>query len=190
MSKLNPKRFLLEIFSIIFAVLLALALDSWRENLNEQKRIDRALQDIFLEVNSFMALEGALSFNNEQLDLLDSMIRLYEDGATTPFQGGVGRPEVKNLAWETSKESGIASGFNRQLSLDLAEVYVEFDRLQQILEYSREFNLKVDPEMSEYTRARHVRRQIQQTIFRCVEVQRKASDFLEQYKDSKYVNAQ
>lgn len=173
-------------FSIVFAVLLALALDSWQENVKKEQVIQKALDDIAMEILSFMRLDLIANHNQVTLDTLRIQIQRHQNGEKTGFSTSFGRPEIKSISWTTARENGIAAGFDRQLFLDIAEVYVEFDRLIDILDYHYEFNLKSDPDMTPYTRARHIARHLESSIFRMGELNKKSIALLGKYKDHKF----
>lgn len=187
MSKENTRKFIIEGFLIVFSVMLALALDSWNENRKLQKLVDDALIEIFNEVSMMNSIQGVTAYNTKILSQLDSILKVHENSPES-FKApiGLGRPELRNLAWNSAKESGIASGFNPEMFRDLAEVYIEYERLEKILDYNREFTLKSDPNMDRFTEAKHVRKQLDQSIFRSEELIKKSGEFLEKYKDSKY----
>lgn len=176
-------------FSIVFAVLLALTLDSWQEQSKQQKKVNRALEDIAEEIYSFTNLTVALEYNQKQLESLTIAIQKHENGEEVNFNFGLGRPEIKSLAWQTSKENDITSGFDRELFLEIAEVYVEYDRLMQTVDYYVDFKLKSDPDISPYTEARYTRRYIKSAAFRISELIKKAKEFLEKNKDAGFVKA-
>lgn len=186
-KELPVKRLGLEIFSIVFAVLLALTLDSWQEKTKKDREIKRALTDIMLEIQSYTDFGPAENVNQTLLDSLTINIRRYAQGSAASFTMGFARPEARNLAWTSARENGIASGFDRELFLDLAEIYVEYDRLNYILEFHAEFILKADPDMPEFTKARHVARHLNRSIFRMDELQRKSIDLLKKYEGSPFV---
>lgn len=179
----------LEMFSIVFAVLLALMLDSWQERLKVEKKANRALRDIVLEIRAFQGLKGSLDYNTRQLEILDSLILRHEQGDSVAFYPGIARPEIRSLTWQTSRETGVTADFERSVFLDITELYVEFERLEKILDYSYEFMLKSDPEMSPHTRAIHKQRQFRGVIFRSEELLRKTSSFFEKYKDAEFTRA-
>lgn len=180
------RRLSLEVFSIVFAVLLALMLDAWQEQLKTQKRVNRALQDIMLELRTFRGLEGSLGYNRRQSDILDSLILKHAQGDSVVFYPGIARPEIRSLTWQTSRETGITADFERSVFLDITELYVEFERLEKILDYSYEFTLKSDPNMSAYTKAIHKKRQLRGVIFRSEELLRKTTLFFDKYKNADF----
>ncbi|OEK00093.1 hypothetical protein BFP97_00545 [Roseivirga sp. 4D4] len=179
----------LEIFSIVFAVLLALTLDSWKEQRKDQKRIGKALSDISMEIDYFLnILERGPNTNQQAFDSLNYAIEMYESGKKANFNFGIGRPEMSSLAWQSSKESGITAKFTRSLFLDIAEVYIEYDRLTSVFDLHTEFMLKADPDMSEYTRAKYTVKHLRTVLFRIEDLKRKANEFKEKYKEELFIN--
>ena len=176
-------------FSIVFAVLLALALDSWQEQVKKNAKRDHALNDVVLEVLSFSALDGAVRYNRGLLDSLRDEIERHESGESVIFSEGLGRPEVKSLAWSIAQTTGIASEFDRALLLELAEIYTEHKRLMNILDMHNEFLLMADPDMPPFTRARHIERYFDKAIFRMEELDKKAGAFLEKHQEADFMKA-
>lgn len=176
----------LEVFSIVFAVLLALMLDAWRERIKVEQKVQNALEDIASEIQTFTDMTESIEFNSVQMDSLEAMIKRHRAGKEVTFSSGVARPEVRSLAWETSRASGIASDFDRQIFVDITEIYVEFDRLEKILVYNREFIMKSDPDLLPVNKAIHRYRQLDGIVFRSQELQARANEFLEKYKDADF----
>ncbi|MBO3698279.1 hypothetical protein [Roseivirga sp. E12] len=187
--ELSFKTIGLEMFSIVFAVLLALTLDSWQEQQKEQKKVDKALSDIAIEVNSFSSmLEGGLIYNQTAFDSLNHAVEMYKKGEVANFNFGIGRPEIKSLAWQSSKESGITAKFDRNLFLDIAEVYIEYDRLMSVFDLHTEFMLNADPDMTEYTRARYTINHLRTVLFRIQDLKRKSTEFQEKHRGESFMN--
>ena len=188
MSRIKLPKLLLEMISIVFAVLLALTLDTWQQDRKEQHKIDKALEDIVLEIRTFSSMETVKRFNEKYLNKIDSFLPALESGEIEFIGTGFGRPEIRSLAWQISKENGVAAGFEREIFLNISEIYVEFDKLLKILDYHDEFELKSDPNMPYLTKVKHTRRHLSKTLSRINDLERKASEFLEKYKDTNFVN--
>ena len=72
---------LVEIFSIVFAVLLALAVNQWRENRSHQKLGDKALENIRVEMTENLKLfERILPLHQALYDSTKAMIEAIESG--------------------------------------------------------------------------------------------------------------
>lgn len=191
MPKLKTELFrnlVLEVPSIVIAVLLALTLDAWQEANKKEARIQQSLTEIKNEIFSFAGLDLVIDINEKNLAKLTDEIAAYEETGTGTFSDGIARPGLTNLAWVGAKENDIASGFDRRLFSAIAFVYEERDRLQGFLDYASEFDLSADPDMHPYKYARHKRKQLDRIVFRSKEVKRKATDFIEEYKDEPFMN--
>lgn len=183
MTRIKKSSFLLEIFSIIFAVLLALALDSWRENLAIQKRAQQALNDIYQEINNMQGISYAIDFNQKALNSIDSLLEhktsLKEDDRSINFM----RHESNDLAWRVALQSGDSRNFDRVVFLDLTYIYEERSRLVEALDYFSEFELKSDPELTVSNYLKHKRKQINRVNWRSRELERKVGEFLLKYPE-------
>ncbi|MEP5611862.1 MAG: hypothetical protein ABJP45_06405 [Cyclobacteriaceae bacterium] len=181
------KKLVLTILPIVFAVLLALALDAWYENVKQQRLIESTLVDIMLDIQHYAALQVVFDYNQKNLDSLQASIERFEAGEITEFVFGFGRPEINSLAWEMAKENGVAADLGRELYLELATVYLQFDRLENLWNYNYQFKLSYDPDMSQYSLARHYRKQYESIQKRQAELQEKSKEFLEKYKDASFM---
>lgn len=178
------------ILPIVFAVLLALAFDAWYDNLKQELIIESSLHDIALDISHYAELEAVYEFNRAHADTLTSQIEKYEAGETVRFVFGFGRPEINALAWRMARETGVASNFGRELYKDIARVFNEFDRLEKLWDYNYQFKLQRDPDMTDYTLARHYIRQMNTIQSRQRELMDKSAEFLEKYKDAAFMKDQ
>lgn len=169
------------ILPIVFAVLLALALDAWYDNWKQKKLIKNALSEIVLDIKVYADMTPVLAFNANWLDSLTNTIERYENGEEVQFPYGFGRPETSSLAWQMAKENGIASGFGRDIYKDITRVYIEYDRLQNLWDYNYQFKLSRDPDMDQYTVARHFARQMERIQSRHEQLIDKSQEFIDKY---------
>ena len=176
------KTLFLKISPIVFAVLLALALDAWYDIQKTEQRVQVALQEITLDIRTYFDLEGVYKINATNLQTLKKQLAQYEKNGDESFTVAFARPEINAIAWDMAKETGLASHFGRELYKDLAVVFIEFDRLQKIWEYNYQFQLERDPNMGQYTLARHYVRQLETIQLRHRELMDKSGKFLEKYK--------
>lgn len=181
------KKLAITIFPIVFAVLFALALDAWYESLKEQRLIENTLKDITLDIQNYAGLQVVLEYNQQSLDSLVASIERFEAGEKVAFPFGFARPEINSLAWEMARENGVASGFGRELYKDIARVYLEFDRLEGLWNYIYQFRLTRDPDMSQYSLARHYRRQLESIQDRHSELLEKSIQFVEKYENAAFM---
>ncbi len=184
-----PKKLLETVLPIVFAVLLALALDAWYANLKEDRITQSTLSDIALDIRNYTELEEVYSLNATYLDSLTRQIERHEQGESVTFSFGFGRPEINSMAWQMARETGVASNFGRELYKDIARVFVEFDRLEKLWNYNYQFKLERNPNMDQYTLARHFRRQLVSIQSRHLELMEKSAEFLEKYKDASFMTS-
>ncbi len=169
------------IFPIVFAVLLALALDAWYDNWKQQKLIKSALHEISMDIRQYAGMTPVLEFNADWLDSLKNAINQYENGEKVEFTFGFGRPEISSLTWQMARDNGIASGFEREVYRDISRVYIEFDRLQKLWDYNYQFKLSRDPNMDQYTVARHFARQMERIQSRQLQLIEKSQEFIDKH---------
>ncbi len=181
------KKLLTTILPIVFAVLLALALDAWYANMRAEQTVQDTLTDIALDIRNYSGLSGVYDYNAAFLDTLTQQLEQYGRGEQVTFTFGFGRPEINSLAWDMAKDTGIASNFGRELYRDIANVYTEFDRLINLWDYNYQFKLERDPNMDQYTLARHFHRQMIKIQARHQELVDKSTAFLEKYKDAAFI---
>lgn len=181
------KKILTTVLPIVFAVLLALALDAWYENQKRDQLIQSSLSDIVLDIQHYSSLNEIYEYNARFLDTLENEISQYEAGQAVAFTYRFGRPEMNSLAWDMARETGVAADFGRALYKDIARVFLEFDRLISLWDYNYQFKLERDPNMDDFTLARHYYRQMRLIQFRHQELMEKSSAFLEYYKDAAFM---
>ena len=122
-----------EIFAIVLAVLLALALDNYNENRKEKKLAEYALQSILTEVeNNLASIKENYQKNQERLEQLiltrDTLIKMGKEA----LDGGISlyyeQTILSNGAWEMAKLTGTT----QQLSPDLLQDLSQIHSLQQM----------------------------------------------------------
>ncbi|MEO9484977.1 MAG: hypothetical protein ABJG47_16065 [Ekhidna sp.] len=183
------KKIIATFLPIVFAVLLALALEALYANRIRQSEIEVALADIGLDIYSYTQQYEAFDFNQSQLDSLIVNIERYRQGNSANFSFGYARPELSSLAWEMSKSTGLASDFGNELYTDIARVYVEYDRLIGLWDFTYDFMLSYDPSMPSYDLAQHKTRQLRRIQARHAELAEKSTEFLNKYNSSSFIKA-
>lgn len=182
------KKLLQTILPIVFAVLLALGFDAWYENLKHNQIIESSLSDVALDISHY-AGSGSVYYklNQINLDSLTNQIEKYEQGKNVEFSFRFARPEINALAWRMARDTGIASDFGRELYKDIARVFNEFDRLEKLWNYNYKFKLERDPNMDQYTLARHFARQLKSIQARQKELTEKSVEFIKKHKDASFM---
>jgi hypothetical protein len=118
-------RVLVESLLIVLSVLLALALDEWRDDQTRAERTEAALTSIRAELQeNLQSVERARA---NHLAIGDSLERYAELGEPPPpriYLFGIFNPApVHATAWESALETGTTSDMAYELVLTLSRVY-------------------------------------------------------------------
>ena len=129
-------RLLLEIFSIVFSVLLALSLNEWRQNYNRKHQVARILNIVKDEIKNNS--ENLKQVVNNQTIYRDSLVSKLKHNGEALFKGKsfskvlfalqneIGEKLQINTslsaAWATAKALGIVGEIDATLALRFAEM--------------------------------------------------------------------
>jgi len=119
-SNIPVKTLLIEVFSIVIGVLLALGMNQWRENYSHQKQAQTALQNITNEIRSNSETLTLIHENN--LNTVNQMTesKSNENDGYAKFIPGL---QLRDTAWKTFLSTGISSYVNYETVLLLSETY-------------------------------------------------------------------
>jgi len=98
--KLPWQTILIEIFTIVLGVMLALALNQWRENRNNDALVNIALENVLRELESNQEVLALIHENNTRV--LDASAA---DSAEDSFIPGL---QLQETAWETLQFTGVS----------------------------------------------------------------------------------
>ncbi len=134
---------LVEIVSIVFAVLLALVVNEWRENRHLAQQVERSVDGLRLEIESnLQKVREAHAYQAQTLELMRSTLYSEEEDAHEPDyealitqlyerEGGMWCPaQTVDSAWKTAETTGILRHMDYQRVLLLAHVYDSQARYQ------------------------------------------------------------
>lgn len=114
------QRLLVEFFSIVLGVLLALGLNQWQENRSHQAQANAALLNIKNELQSNLKALKILHENNtETVKLMDENNNKDSD-EERKFIPGL---QLRETAWETFLSTNISNHVDYQTVLILSETY-------------------------------------------------------------------
>lgn len=114
------KSIVLEVFSIVLGVLLALGVSEWQEQREKGQLAKIALGNIHIELQANQMFLRKIHDNNIETIKLSANGEEGEDGENAQFIPGV---QVRSTAWDAMLSSGISSHINYLLLLELSEVY-------------------------------------------------------------------
>ena len=148
MSKSDKKgwqRIAVEIFSIVFAVILALVVNEWRQNYNRQREVSRALELVRSEIienkkgmeetiaNQIAYRDSfkAILFSKSKKQLKNkSFAKVYAD-LQQQIKNGLQIAPMLSTAWITAKELGIV----RDIDYSLAMAFSEMEEQNRLVNY-------------------------------------------------------
>ena len=114
----------IEAASIVLAVLLALAVDEWRENRSQQQQAYAALMNISIELKDNQKVLKLIHANN-----IETVKAMAENPASA---GEPGQDEERNFipglqlretAWETMLSTGVSGNVDYETILELSATY-------------------------------------------------------------------
>lgn len=129
------RKIAIEILSVIFAVTLALLLNEWRNNFNQERLLQKAQQNLQEEMNhNREELQTKAELHQAQLKQLialqDSVGQL-----TLPFfeyEIGVGILNIKKAAWESIILTDVVNQLEFSELSSFSELYRGFDLIDQL----------------------------------------------------------
>ena len=110
----------LEVFSIVLGVLLALGLSEWAEDREHQALANSALLNISNEINSNLEMLAIIHENNVQtVNSISATSKSDADESRSIIPG----LQLQEAAWETLLASGLSGYVNYDTILILSEMY-------------------------------------------------------------------
>jgi hypothetical protein len=118
--KFPLQRLLVEFFSIVLGVLLALGLNEWRENRSHQSQANAALLNIKNELQSNLKALTILHENNAETVKVMAENKNTDSGGERKFIPGL---QLRETAWETFLSTNISNYVDYKTVLILSETY-------------------------------------------------------------------
>ena len=115
------KKALLEIFSIVLGVLLALGVSEWQEDRRESELAAIALENVRIELESNRTtLEAIHQINTKTIEVARLDAESVQDGEDRQFIPGL---QVSSAAWDAFLSAGISNYIDYDLVLALSNAY-------------------------------------------------------------------
>lgn len=133
MEKKKPwiGKLLMEFASVVFAVLLALGLNHWREAETERKIAEKALVNIFLEIHANLEdLSAEIPDYDKRMAEIKVYKASFDRGEQMPYSLGYNIPLLSNSAWNVAKSTGAIKDFEMSLLMKLSAIYTFQDMYQ------------------------------------------------------------
>jgi hypothetical protein len=120
--KLPIQTLLIEVFSIVLGVLLALGMNEWREQRAHQSQVKAALQNISHELRSNLEVLTTIHQNN--VVTVDAIAKSNEGGTdTTDDRTFIPGLQLRKTAWETLQSTGVSNYADYETMLQLSGTY-------------------------------------------------------------------
>lgn len=118
--RLPIQTLVIEVFSIVLGVLLALGMNQWREQRSHQSQADSALQHITNELHANLELLTLLHENNTA-----TLAAMFEEQDVEEEEDGSFIPglQLRETAWETLLSTGLSNYVDYETILMLSEVF-------------------------------------------------------------------
>ena len=156
-NNINFKSFILETITIVFAVLVALAVDSWKEELDRQDAVDIALVSITEEIKRNLAGSiRTLSYNQNTVKDLALKIKQFREGKSKDLSlGGYVLTEITGVAWQATNSTQVSSWFKPDMLFELGRIYHEQKLYDDLIKRIRSFHFSLDPETPDIKRIKY-----------------------------------
>jgi putative cell wall-binding protein len=120
---------LLEAASVVFAVLLALGVDEWRENRSRQALAMRAMDSIVRELQANRReLANIQQVNKPELDRINEQVKALEKAVVREIGVSLQLAQLSSAAWQTTQSTEALQLLEFEWLVDVAGTY-ELQRL-------------------------------------------------------------
>lgn len=124
-------KLLMEFVSVVFAVLLALGLNHWREERANQELADKALTNIFIEVfTNKNDLEEQFPIYEENIASVGVYKAEYDSGKGGYYSLKFNLPVLSKAAWNVANSTGAIKDVDLTLLMELSDMYAFQDVIQ------------------------------------------------------------
>ena len=116
------KTILIEVFSIVLGVMLALGVSEWQQEREYAQLADTALANVAWELRSNLEVLTRIHENNaETIELSEA--ETNDQSAPSEDRQFIPGVQVRSTAWDTLLSSGLANHIDYKLLLSLSEIY-------------------------------------------------------------------
>ena len=116
------KTILIEVFSIVLGVMLALGVSEWQQEREYAQLADTALANVAWELKSNLEVLTRIHENNAETIAL-AQADADDPDASTEDRQFIPGVQMRSTAWEALLSSGLSNHIEYQLLLSLSEIY-------------------------------------------------------------------
>lgn len=118
------RKILVEVISVVFAVLLALGLNHWREEKANEALAEKALQNIIIEIKSNIEnIDSDVEGYEVMYDTLVARKKRIAKGTKTNMSLSYNHPILSSSAWEIANTTGAVKDMDIEVMMDLSDLY-------------------------------------------------------------------
>ncbi len=141
MSNRQAGRLLLEMVSIVFAVVLGFAVTNWDVARRDRARAARALDRIALELDANLSgLAGAGPYYGTMAERMDSILTTHGDGPAMemdiPGWRGLSPPPIRTASFRVAMQTGALENIPFDMADELAVTYDSFDDFRGAVDHA------------------------------------------------------
>ena len=135
-NRASVQNVFIEVVSIIVAVILGFVVNEWRENHNDRKAAETAVQRIMMEIEQNHAqLQDRYAYYTRILGAIDSLKSVSHDIRSTadvPGWTGINPPVMSASSYLTASSIGVFSSVDFETADHIAKLYIMQDELHQL----------------------------------------------------------
>lgn len=174
------KKFLLEMPAIMLGLLLALGLNSWKENKDRENNAKILVESITEEIKeNYQTLLDVKKQYSKIFRENDSVINLYKKGLIKTLRIGTVTTRLQSVAWNTANVSEDVSIIPSDVLIRIAKVYEEQERVDLIIQSLDNYYINKDPDKSGLTNAKIKQNHMSNLISRHNDLEKKYKEFLQ-----------
>lgn len=137
-NRVSANTIIVEVISIMFAVIIGFIVNEWRENTNNKSNAELAIKRIKIEMEqNYEQLQSKQNYYNNMIDVLDSLISIsgnskISSAESIPGWKGINPPMLTFSSYKTASSIGIFSFIDFTTADHISKVYLIQDELHKL----------------------------------------------------------
>ena len=172
------KKLLTEVSTIMLGLLLALALNSWKEDKDREHNAKVLVASINKEIKkNYQSVLNLKKNLDIQVQKNDSLISLYEEGVIKTLGIVTITHKLQSVAWKSANASEDFSVIPSPTLIGMAKVYEEQERADLIMKSIDNYYINNNPEQSSLTRSKIKQNHMKELLSRCKDLERRYKEY-------------
>ena len=166
--------------AIMVGLLLALGLNSWKENNDRENNAQILIASITKEIKeNYQTLKDVEKQFSKVFVENDSIINLYEKGLIKTLRIATLTTRLKSVAWKTANVSEDISKIPLEVLFSISQVYEEQERVDFIIKSLDNYYINKDPDKSGLINAKIKQNHMSNLISRYRDLKIRYKEYLE-----------